>query len=192
MEFPPRVARRTKAKMHRVHNFLIQEESASRIRLDCPPGFTQYEDSCVQDKEPPLVVEKSFGETLQFHRLKRKMSQAKLARTAGFDHSYVSKLESGGRIPTRDAIDRLAKALEFYEGDYRYDELLSSAGYRPLQTTIYFSSAHLYRLDSLHREAPERTKEEIDIVLQFLIESLLERARLLTPDDLKFKRPEGT
>lgn len=70
-----------------------------------------------------------FGVTLKKFREARRVSQSKLAGRAGFDHSYVSRLESGARTPTRDAVEQLSIALEL-EPICR-DELLASAGYLP-------------------------------------------------------------
>ena len=51
-----------------------------------------------------------FGVTLKRFREARRVSQSKLAERAGFDHSYVSRLESSARTPTRDAVEQLAGA----------------------------------------------------------------------------------
>lgn len=70
-----------------------------------------------------------FGSTLKRFRELRRVSQSKLAERAGFDHSYVSRLESGARTPTRDAVDQLSHALELEQ--VNQDELLASAGFLP-------------------------------------------------------------
>ncbi len=70
-----------------------------------------------------------FGVTLKKFREARRVSQSKLAGRAGFDHSYVSRLESGARTPTRDAVEQLAIALELEP--LSRDELLASAGFLP-------------------------------------------------------------
>lgn len=57
------------------------------------------------------------------------LSQSALAEAAGFDHSYVSRLESGGRFPTRDAVLKLAVAMKLDEHDR--DGLLAAAGFMP-------------------------------------------------------------
>jgi transcriptional regulator with XRE-family HTH domain len=55
------------------------------------------------------------------------VSQSRLAEWAGFDHSYVSRLETGSRMPTRDAVHRLADALQATAGER--DEMLMRAGF---------------------------------------------------------------
>lgn len=70
-----------------------------------------------------------FGVTLKKFREARRVSQSKLAGRAGFDHSYVSRLESGARTPTRDAVEQLAIALDLEP--VGRDELLASAGFLP-------------------------------------------------------------
>jgi transcriptional regulator with XRE-family HTH domain len=77
-----------------------------------------------------LVKERAaFSGVLKGFREGRRVSQSKLAARAGFDHSYVSRLESGARTPTREAVDQLATALELV--GVHHDELLVSAGFLP-------------------------------------------------------------
>ncbi len=73
-----------------------------------------------------------FGSTLKTFRERRRVSQSKLAAAATFDHSYVSRLESGARTPTRDAVIQLASALGLKQVDR--DELLASGGFLPENT----------------------------------------------------------
>ena len=70
-----------------------------------------------------------FGVLLKQLRESRRVSQSKLAERADFDHSYVSRLESGARMPTREAVDRLAEALGLAPN--QQDSLLASAGFLP-------------------------------------------------------------
>jgi transcriptional regulator with XRE-family HTH domain len=81
---------------------------------------------------------KRFGVTLKQFREVRRVSQSKLAERAGFDHSYVSRLESGARTPTRDAVQQLSQALELER--VQQDELLASAGFLPREVSSLLSS----------------------------------------------------
>lgn len=76
--------------------------------------------------EAPIAI-REFGVELKVLRLTAGLSQSKLAQHAGFDHSYVSRLESGARDPTREAVDRLCEALKADEGQRR--RLLASAAH---------------------------------------------------------------
>ncbi len=78
-----------------------------------------------------------FGATLKRYRETRRVSQSKLAERAGFDHSYVSRLESGARTPTRDAVQQLADALGLER--LQQDELLASAGFLPQEVSSLLS-----------------------------------------------------
>lgn len=78
-----------------------------------------------------------FGATLKRFREARRVSQSKLAERAGFDHSYVSRLESGARTPTRDAVQQLSDALELER--QQQDELLASAGFLPQEVSSLLS-----------------------------------------------------
>ncbi len=79
----------------------------------------------------------SFGARLKSFRLSSGYSQTMLANKSGLDHSHVSRLESGTRTPTRDAIEQLADGLGLDMIDR--DELLASAGYLPNRITSLLS-----------------------------------------------------
>lgn len=78
----------------------------------------------------------SFGAELRRYREQAGKSQAKTAQAAGFDHSYVSRLESGERVPSREAIDKLSAALGLSEVDK--DRLLASGGFLPSKASSLF------------------------------------------------------
>lgn len=82
-------------------------------------------------------ADKGFGQALKRFREERRVSQSKLAERAGFDHSYVSRLESGARTPTRDAVEQLAIALGLEQ--LQQDELLASAGFLPREISSLLS-----------------------------------------------------
>lgn len=69
----------------------------------------------------------TFAETLRRIRMMHKLSQVKLATRAQCEHSYISRLELGGRMPTKEMVDRLVLAIGARDTE-RY-ELLTSAGY---------------------------------------------------------------
>jgi transcriptional regulator with XRE-family HTH domain len=70
-----------------------------------------------------------FAPVLREFRDRARLSQSRLAEAASFDHSYVSRLESGTRMPTREAVLKLAAAMGLDEHDR--DALLASAGFMP-------------------------------------------------------------
>ncbi len=79
-----------------------------------------------------------FAPLLRELRDRRRLSQSRLAGAAGFDHSYVSRLESGSRMPTRDAVLKLAGAMAL--GDGERDALLAAAGFMPGRIESLFAS----------------------------------------------------
>lgn len=79
-----------------------------------------------------------FAPLLRELRDRRRLSQSRLAEAAGFDHSYVSRLESGARMPTRDAVAKLADAMGLVESER--DALLASAGFMPGRIENLFAS----------------------------------------------------
>ncbi len=120
-----------------------------------------------------------FGATLKQFREARRVSQSKLAERAGFDHSYVSRLESGARTPTRDAVQQLSQALELER--VQQDELLAAAGFLPREVSSLLSSEpELTEVLGLLRndQVPEAYRESMRQVLRLIAE----QARLVLKD----------
>ena len=110
-----------------------------------------------------------FGTLLKNLREKRVVSQSKLAERADFDHSYVSRLESGARMPTRDAVERLAEALNLEQ--VQLDSLLAAAGFLPRDVTSLLTNEPVIGevLDFLQDEAvPSEFRDNMRQVLQLL------------------------
>lgn len=77
------------------------------------------------------TVSGSFATSLRRYRESKRLSQSRLAAYAEFDHSYVSRLESGSRFPTRTAVIKLSEAMSLDAA--QRDALLASAGFMPEQ-----------------------------------------------------------
>lgn len=71
----------------------------------------------------------SFPATLASFRTARDWSQRQLADEAGYDHSYISRLEAGSREPSNFTVAVLAGVLGL--GRAENDLLHISAGYLP-------------------------------------------------------------
>lgn len=116
------------------------------------------------------------GEVLTFSQLLKRMreearvSQSRLAEAAGFDHSYVSRLESGNRTPTREAVLKLADALEL--APEQRDALLASAGYMPEQVESLLADepilTEVLRLLQSH-DVPEPVRQNVRQMLRLLV-----------------------
>lgn len=76
----------------------------------------------------PVVAEAApgFGQALRAYRSRNRLTQSALGDLADLDHAHISRLESGERAPSRDAVERLATALHLTTGDR--DRLLITAG----------------------------------------------------------------
>ncbi|MBA3336876.1 MAG: helix-turn-helix transcriptional regulator [Chloroflexia bacterium] len=117
------------------------------------------------------VAEAGFGEALKGLREAGRISQSKLAERAGFDHSYVSRLESGARMPTREAVRQLAGALDVERG--KQDELLAAAGFLPREVSSLLSAEPEITevLGVLQDDAvPEAYRDNMRKVLRLLAE----------------------
>ena len=58
------------------------------------------------------TLREKFAERLQKIRTKKGISQQQLSRQAGFDRTYVGKIEREGKSPSLDAIEKIAKELD--------------------------------------------------------------------------------
>ncbi|CAN5482352.1 hypothetical protein BH23CHL2_BH23CHL2_19370 [soil metagenome] len=77
------------------------------------------------------MAQENFATALRQSREEAGLSQSRLAASAGYDHSYVSRLESDSRAPTRDAVLSLSNAMGL--ADIERDRLLAAAGFLPLR-----------------------------------------------------------
>ncbi len=112
-----------------------------------------------------------FGKVLKRFREVRRVSQSKLAERAGFDHSYVSRLESGARTPTRDAVEQLSRALELDR--VQQDELLAAAGFLPREvSSLLAGEPEITEVLGLlqNDEVPEAYRDSMRQVLRLLAE----------------------
>jgi transcriptional regulator with XRE-family HTH domain len=68
-----------------------------------------------------------FASTLKTFRRRARISQAALGRVCDLDHSYISRLESGNRSPSRDTVGRISAELGLSASDNAV--LLHAAGF---------------------------------------------------------------
>ncbi len=112
-----------------------------------------------------------FGILLKRMREQRRVSQSKLAERAEFDHSYVSRLESGTRMPTGEAVDRLSEALGLTRSEQ--DSLRASAGFLPHDVSSLLADEPVVSevLDLLQNEdVPREYRDNMRQVLRLLAE----------------------
>jgi transcriptional regulator with XRE-family HTH domain len=126
-----------------------------------------------------------FGGLLKALREVRRISQSKLAERADFDHSYVSRLESGARMPTREAVERLASALALAQVEE--DGLLAAAGFLPRDVSSLLSDEPVLGevLDLLQNDSvPVEYRDSMRQVLRLLTEQARMAIQPRTPDGL--------
>jgi len=72
----------------------------------------------------------TFGKMLRHYREAAGLSMSKLAKLCDYDHSYISRLESDERLPSRASVMTIADGLGFPEDSAHRASLLWAAGYR--------------------------------------------------------------
>jgi transcriptional regulator with XRE-family HTH domain len=129
------------------------------------------------DRELVLGVLRSseeFRALLKRHREGRRWSQERLAAEADMDHSLVSRLESGQRSATREAITKLAYGLALSPEDK--DRMLIAAGFFPDQPENALADepvvTRLYRI-LRDEHTPDTVRDNIRLVLNSLTEIAL-------------------
>jgi transcriptional regulator with XRE-family HTH domain len=128
--------------------------------------------------EPKRMDRGPFGTRLKQLREEHRVSQSKLAERAGFDHSYVSRLESGARTPTREAVTQLGAALKL-DGSAQ-DSLLAAAGFLPKEVSSLLS-AEPEISEVLHLLHNEAVPTEVRDILRAQLRLLAEQVRFTVP-----------
>ena len=124
--------------------------------------------------EPFVRNSEEFRALLKRHRDDRHWSQERLATEAEMDHSLVSRLESGQRSPTREAITKLARGLEL--SVEHKDRLLIAAGFFPEQPENALADepavTRIYRI-LRDEHTPQPVRDNIRALLNNLTEIAL-------------------
>lgn len=88
-----------------------------------------------------------FATIFKSFRESKGVSQAKLARLVGCDHSYISRLESGERFPSAEMVDDFIKALQLDENEAV--KLRVSSGYVGVENIIPHEESALLGINKL-------------------------------------------
>lgn len=112
----------------------------------------------------------TFADELRAVRTRRRLSQAKLSELADYDHSYLSRLEANMRMPTRDAVNRIADAAG--ATDDERNRLLATAGFLPDRVPVDPALPELYALNEAYRQASIRAqtgvRHTVDLLIRYL------------------------
>lgn len=130
----------------------------------------------------------AFARLLKQFREERGVSQSRLAEYSQFDHSYVSRLESGNRAPTREAVSKLADALKLDAG--QRDSLLAAAGFMPQRVESLFADEPVLSdvFSLLHNDdIPEPVRTNVRQMLKVMVQ----QARLASQGDEPPAGPGG-
>jgi transcriptional regulator with XRE-family HTH domain len=116
-----------------------------------------------------------FARMLKELREDRGISQSRLAEAANFDHSYVSRLESGNRAPTREAVSKLADALGLNAG--QRDSLLAAAGFMPQRVESLFADEPVLS-DVFQLLSNDDIPEPVRMNVRQMLKVMVQQARL--------------
>lgn len=110
-----------------------------------------------------------FGVVLSDVLRRHRLSQSRAAVMAEYDHGYVSRLIAGTRMPTREFIDRLARACGFSDDEWR--QLLVAAGFAPLDAASLLLDPEIRdAADALNDESiPQRDRDSLRLQISALV-----------------------
>ncbi len=115
-----------------------------------------------------------FGQTLTRLRTAQRLSQNQLAQRAGLNHSYISRLESGGRgDPSRVVVEQFVGALGLDASGRDADELRMAAGFLPVDPAhLLTGETSLARLATLLEDTrlPDQSRATLRRLLSLLVE----------------------
>jgi transcriptional regulator with XRE-family HTH domain len=152
-------------------------------RADAADWMVWHEMDDLRPARGSQALTVAFAPLLREFRDRRRLSQSKLAERAGFDHSYVSRLESASRMPTRDAVLKLAEAMGL--SDNEQDALLAAAGFMPGRVESLFASEPvLSEVLCLLQDGtvPAEIRDDVRHMISLLVRQA-HRAALSTEDD---------
>lgn len=115
-----------------------------------------------------------FGQTLTRLRTAQRLSQNQLAQRAGLNHSYISRLESGGRgDPSRVVVEQFVGALGLDASGRDADELRMAAGFLPVDPAhLLTGETSLAKLAALLEDThlPDPSRATLRRLLALLVE----------------------
>ncbi len=115
-----------------------------------------------------------FGQTLTRLRTAQRLSQNQLAQRAGLNHSYISRLESGGRgDPSRVVVEQFVGALGLDASGRDADELRMAAGFLPVDPAhLLTGETSLAKLAVLLEDTrlPDQSRSTLRRLLALLVE----------------------
>ena len=122
-----------------------------------------------------------FGQTLTRLRTAQRLSQNQLAQRAGLNHSYVSRLESGGRgDPSRVVVEQFVGALGLDTSGRDADDLRMAAGFLPIDPAhLLTGETSLAKLAALLEDTqmPDASRSTLRRLLSLLVEEYTRIAR---------------
>ncbi len=115
-----------------------------------------------------------FGQMLTRLRTAQRLSQNQLAQRASLNHSYISRLESGGRgDPSRTVVEQFVGALGLDPSGRDADELRMAAGFLPIDPAhLLTGETALAKLAALLEDErlPDGSRGTLRRILGLLVE----------------------
>jgi transcriptional regulator with XRE-family HTH domain len=122
---------------------------------------TQRPQGNVESQPASTVGHGAFNEWLQVQLRARRLTQRQLAQLSGVDHSTISRLMSGDRVPSLRTATRLALGLGMPEDLGRLDSHGPGPGRSPMARVEY-----ALRADDVLREAEVREIMHVYLALR--------------------------
>ena len=112
-----------------------------------------------------IVLPDGFGPALRTVREDRGLTRRRLAELAHIDPSTITRLERGERGPSREAVDRLARALHTTPEEQNH--LLAGAGFLTEEAATLLDEPDLVRLSAVLAD-PRLTPEDRRTLLTYV------------------------
>ena len=112
-----------------------------------------------------ILLPDGFGPALRVVREDRGLTRRRLAELAQIDPSTITRLERGERGPSREAVDRLARALQAAPEDQNH--LLANAGFLTEEAATLLDEPDLVRLSAVLAD-PRLTPEDRRTLLTYV------------------------
>lgn len=127
-----------------------------------------------------------YGQTLRDYRIAAGISQAQLGRLVDMNHSYISRLEAGERLPSRETAERIATALGHGPESPTYGALLYAAGFRTAGTLPPTTPNEVLEFARLLDDATPETRAHMLATIEFF-NVVLRRTPTSVPEPINFR-----
>src|ERR1700733_11519427 len=114
------------------------------------------------DSEPPapLSISMNIGTTIRDYRLQKGMSQGDIEKRTGLRRCYLSRVENGHTVPSLEALQKIARALDLQLSQFFAEETVGKE-----MSTLRLSEEEIRFLTQIQRYSAHLSESDRRLLL---------------------------